>query len=80
MKAPMRELKDEVLKKIAQDLTENLHKNRTVGWSQRESVRVKLGIHALTNLNRHGDARAFRFVGAISGVISARPIWPRGYG
>lgn len=40
----VRELKDEVLKKIAQELTENLHKNLTVDWSQRESVRAKLRI------------------------------------
>lgn len=40
----VRELKDEVLKKIAQELTESLHENLTVDWSQRESVRARLRI------------------------------------
>jgi hypothetical protein len=35
----VRELTDETLKKIAHELTENLRKNITVDWSQRESVR-----------------------------------------
>lgn len=38
----MRELTDEALKKIAHELTESLHKNLTVAWSERESVRAKL--------------------------------------
>ncbi|MGQ5523894.1 DUF3387 domain-containing protein [Chitinimonas sp. PSY-7] len=38
----LRELNDETLKKIAHELTENLRKNVTVDWSQRESVRAKL--------------------------------------
>ncbi len=38
----VRELSDEMLKKIAHELTENLRQNLTVDWSQRESVRAKL--------------------------------------
>ena len=38
----MRELQDETLKKIAQELTQSLRKNITVKWSERESVRAKL--------------------------------------
>jgi type I restriction enzyme R subunit len=38
----VRELSDEILKKIAHELTENLRQNLTVDWSQRESVRAKL--------------------------------------
>ena len=38
----VRELTDETLKKIAHELTENLRKNLTVDWSQRESVRAAL--------------------------------------
>ncbi|MFA7438096.1 type I restriction endonuclease subunit R [Castellaniella sp.] len=38
----VRELKDDVLKKIAHELTESLRKNLTVDWSQRESVRARL--------------------------------------
>jgi type I restriction enzyme R subunit len=38
----VRELSDETLKKIAHELTENLRKNISVDWSQRESVRAKL--------------------------------------
>lgn len=38
----MRELTDETLKKIAHELTENLRKNVTVDWAQRESVRATL--------------------------------------
>ncbi len=36
------ELADETLKKIAHELTENLRKNITVDWAQRESVRATL--------------------------------------
>ena len=35
-------LTDETLKKIAHELTENLRRNLTVDWSERESVRAKL--------------------------------------
>ena len=38
----VRELQDETLKKIAQELTKNLRDNLTVDWSERESVRAKL--------------------------------------
>ncbi|MOA28457.1 hypothetical protein D3C78_1494000 [compost metagenome] len=38
----MRELGDEILAKIAHELTENLRQNVTVDWSNRESVRAKL--------------------------------------
>lgn len=38
----IKELGDEMLKKIAQELTENLRNNLTVDWSVRESVRAKL--------------------------------------
>lgn len=38
----VKELSDETLKKIAHELTENLRKNITVDWSQRESVRASL--------------------------------------
>jgi len=38
----VRELKDETLKKIAHELTENLRQNLSVDWSERESERAKL--------------------------------------
>ena len=38
----VRELSDEILKKIAHELTENLRNSITVDWSRRESVRAKL--------------------------------------
>jgi len=38
----VRELSDEILKKIAHELTESLRQNLSVDWSQRESVRAKL--------------------------------------
>ncbi len=38
----VRELTDETLKKIAHELAENLRKNLSVDWSQRESVQAKL--------------------------------------
>ena len=38
----VKELADETLKKIAQELTDNLRKNITVDWSKRESVRSTL--------------------------------------
>lgn len=40
----VRELGDEILKKIAQELTASLRKNITVDWSKRESIRAKLRI------------------------------------
>jgi len=38
----VKELTDETLKKIAQELTDNLRKNISVDWSKRESVRASL--------------------------------------
>ena len=38
----VRELTDETLKKIAHELTDNLRKNLSVDWSERESVRASL--------------------------------------
>jgi type I restriction enzyme R subunit len=38
----VRELGDEILKKIAQEIAEKLRKSTTVDWQQRESVRAKL--------------------------------------
>ena len=38
----VRELTDDILKKIAHELTENLRQNLSVDWSERESVRAKL--------------------------------------
>ena len=38
----VRELSDEILKKIAHELTEKLRQNLSVDWSSRESVRAKL--------------------------------------
>lgn len=38
----VKELTDETLKKIAHELTENLKKNISVDWQQRESVRAAL--------------------------------------
>lgn len=38
----VKELGDEILKKIAHELTENLRKSVTVDWSVRDSVRAKL--------------------------------------
>jgi type I restriction enzyme R subunit len=38
----VREHGDEILKKIAHELTENLRQNLSVDWSQRESIRAKL--------------------------------------
>ena len=38
----VRELRDDVLKKIAQELTENLRQNIKVDWAERESVRANL--------------------------------------
>jgi type I restriction enzyme R subunit len=38
----VRELGDEILKKIAQELTNQLRKNTTIDWAKRESVRANL--------------------------------------
>jgi len=42
--AAVLELGDEILRKIAQELTDNLRKNLSVDWSARDSVRAKLRI------------------------------------
>ncbi|MBF0611731.1 MAG: type I restriction endonuclease subunit R [Magnetococcales bacterium] len=49
----VRELGDETLKKIAQELTEKLRKNITVDWSSRESVRAKLRIMVRNILRKY---------------------------
>jgi type I restriction enzyme, R subunit len=38
----VRVLQDEILKKIAHELTENLRQNLKVDWNERESVRASL--------------------------------------
>lgn len=40
--AAVKELTDETLKKIAHELTDNLRKNISVDWAQRDSVRATL--------------------------------------
>lgn len=40
--ASVRELGDEILKKIAVELTDNLRKNTTIDWAVRETVRARL--------------------------------------
>ena len=40
--ASVRELGDEILAKIAHELTDGLRKNVTVDWNNRDSVRAKL--------------------------------------
>ena len=40
--ASVRELGDEILAKIAHELTDSLRKNVTVDWSRRESVQANL--------------------------------------
>jgi len=40
----VRELGDEILKKIAVEITEKLRKSTTVDWQKRESVRAQLRI------------------------------------
>ena len=50
----VRELGDETLKKIAQELTENLRRNISVDWSSRESVQAKLRIMVKRILRKYG--------------------------
>ena len=40
----VREMDDEILKKIAQELTQSLRKNVTVDWSKHDSIRASLGL------------------------------------
>ena len=49
----VKELTDETLKKIAHELTENLRKNITVDWSQRESVRATLRLMVKRMLRKY---------------------------
>ena len=42
--AAVRELGDDILRKIAAELTDQLRKNISVDWSVRETVRAKLRI------------------------------------
>lgn len=49
----VREMGDEVLKKIAVEITEKLRKSTTVDWQKRESVRAKLRILVRRTLRRY---------------------------
>ena len=49
----VRELGDEILKKIAVEITENLRKSTTVDWQVRESVRARLRILVRRTLQRY---------------------------
>ncbi|MFO7800171.1 MAG: DUF3387 domain-containing protein, partial [Rhodohalobacter sp.] len=49
----VRELGDEILKKIAVEITEKLRKSTTVDWQKRESVRAKLRILVRRTLRRY---------------------------
>ncbi|MGC9456804.1 MAG: type I restriction endonuclease subunit R [Halothiobacillaceae bacterium] len=49
----VRELGDEILKKIAVELTDKLRKSTTVDWQVRESVRAKLRILVRRTLQRY---------------------------
>ena len=51
--AAVRELGDEILKKIAVELTISLRKSVTVDWSKRETVRAKLRVMVKTLLKRY---------------------------
>jgi type I restriction enzyme R subunit len=49
----VRELGDEILKKIAVEITEKLRKSTTVDWQVRDSVRAKLRILVRRTLQRY---------------------------
>ncbi|MDX5328609.1 MAG: DUF3387 domain-containing protein, partial [Marinobacter sp.] len=49
----VRELGDEILKKIAVEITDKLRKSTTVDWQVRESVRAKLRILVRRTLQRY---------------------------
>jgi type I restriction enzyme, R subunit len=51
--ASVREPGDEILKKIAVELAENLRKNVSVDWSIRETVRAKLRLMARRILRKN---------------------------
>ena len=59
--AAVRKLGDEILKKIAVELTENLRNNVSVDWSVRETVRAKLRLMVRRILRKyhspHHEAR-----------------------
>jgi type I restriction enzyme R subunit len=65
--ASVRELGDEILKKIAVELTDNLRKNVSVDWSVRETVRAKLRLMVRRILRKYKyppdhEARAVELV------------------
>jgi type I restriction enzyme, R subunit len=65
--ASVRELGDEILKKIAVELTDNLRKNVSVDWSVRETVRAKLRLMVRRILRKYKyppdrEARAIELV------------------
>lgn len=49
----VRELGDEILKKIAVELTESLRKSTTIDWQKRESVRARLRILVRRTLQKY---------------------------
>lgn len=49
----VREMGDEILKKIAVEITEKLRKSTTVDWQKRESVRAKLRLLVRRTLRRY---------------------------
>ncbi len=49
----VRELGDEILKKIAVEITDKLRKSTTVDWQVRESVRARLEIVVRRTLQRY---------------------------
>jgi type I restriction enzyme R subunit len=49
----VKELTDETLKTIAHELTENLRKNVSVDWSERESVRASLRLMVKSILRKY---------------------------
>src|SRR5690606_2661966 len=49
----VRELGDDILKKIAVEITDKLRKSTTVDWQVRESVRAKLRILVRRTLQRY---------------------------
>ena len=49
----VRELNDEILKKIAHELTENLRRNIKVDWAERQSVRANLRLMVRRILRRY---------------------------
>jgi type I restriction enzyme R subunit len=51
--AAVREMGDEILRKIASDLTEKLRKSNSVDWYLRESVRAKLRLMVKTILKKY---------------------------